>query len=108
MDMYKTKMIEKIFFSSMHERKQWIKDAGYNLFLLKSNRVIIDLLTDSGTSAMSNKQWAAIMLGDESYAGSTSFYKLKEIVQDLFGMQYFLPVHQGRGAENVIFAAFFV
>lgn len=102
---YKTKMVESIRQSSRTEREQWIKDAGFNLFNLRSEQVFIDLLTDSGTGAMSDKQWSEIMLGDESYAGASSYYKLKEAVTQIFGFEYFLPTHQGRGAENVLFSA---
>ena len=101
---YKIKMIESITKSTMDERKQWIKEANYNLFSLSSDKVMIDLLTDSGTGAMSDKQWAEIMLGDESYAGSRSFEKLKNTVTTLTGFPYFIPTHQGRAAENVLFS----
>jgi tryptophanase len=101
---YKMKMIETIRLSTRAEREQWIKTANYNLFNLRSNQVFIDLLTDSGTGAMSDKQWSAMMLGDESYAGASSFYKMKDAIRDLLGFDYFLPVHQGRAAENVLFS----
>jgi tryptophanase len=102
---YKIKMVEQIRRSERNERERWIKEAKYNLFMLKSDYVFIDLLTDSGTGAMSDKQWAEMMTGDESYAGARSFYGLKNIVKDLFGMEYCLPTHQGRAAENVLFSA---
>lgn len=102
---YKIKMIESIRKSSPDERIQWVKQARYNLFNLRSDQVYIDLLTDSGTGAMSDRQWAEIMTGDESYAGSKSYLKLKETVKNLFGFDYFLPTHQGRAAENVLFSA---
>lgn len=102
---YKIKMVETIRKSSREEREQWIKDAVYNMFNLKSHQVFIDLLTDSGTGAMSDKQWSALMMGDESYAGASSYYKLKEAIKDILGFEYFLPTHQGRAAENVLFSA---
>ena len=102
---YKIKMIETIHRSSREQREQWIKDANYNLFNLRSNQVFIDLLTDSGTGAMSDKQWSEIMLGYESYAGASSYYKMKSAIKEIFGFDYFLPTHQGRAAENVLFSA---
>lgn len=102
---YKIKMVETIKKSTREEREKWIKEANYNLFNLKSNQVFIDLLTDSGTGAMSDKQWSAMMLGDESYAGASSYYNLKNTIKELLGFDYFLPTHQGRAAENVLFSA---
>lgn len=102
---YKIKMVESIKRSTVEQRKQWIKDAHYNLFNLSSDKVVIDLLTDSGTGAMSDKQWSAMMSGDESYAGSQSFLELKDVVKKITGFTYFLPTHQGRAAENVLFSA---
>jgi tryptophanase len=102
---YKIKVVEPLFRSTRAQREQWIAEAGYNLFNLKSDHVFIDLLTDSGTGALSHYQWSEIMLGDESYAGSRSFFKLKEVINTLLGMPYFLPTHQGRAAENVLFSA---
>jgi tryptophanase len=101
---YKIKMVEPIYQSTRAERETWIREAKYNLFNLRSEQVYIDLLTDSGTGAMSDRQWAAIMTGDESYAGSSSYYNLKETILTLFGFEYFLPTHQGRAAENVLFS----
>ncbi|MDP3399046.1 MAG: tryptophanase [Bacteroidales bacterium] len=102
---YKIKMVESLRRSTREQREQWIKEAGYNLFNLKSDYVFIDLLTDSGTGAMSDKQWAAMMEGDESYAGARSYYKLKESIKEITGFDYFLPTHQGRAAENVLFSS---
>lgn len=102
---YKIKSVETLRRSTHAEREQWIKDAKYNLFNLKSEQVFIDLLTDSGTNAMSDKQWAAIMCGDESYAGASSYYNMKASIKDVTGFDYFMPTHQGRAAENVLFSA---
>lgn len=102
---YKIKMTEPIRPSTRAEREQWIREAKYNLFKLRSEQVTIDLLTDSGTGSMSDRQWAAMMTGDESYAGASSYFRLKEMVGKLFDMPYFLPTHQGRAAENVLFSA---
>lgn len=101
---YKIKMVETIKKSTREEREQWIKDAKYNLFNLKSEQVFVDLLTDSGTGAMSDKQWSEMMLGDESYAGASSYYKMKKAIKDILGFDFFLPTHQGRAAENVLFS----
>ncbi len=102
---YKIKVVEPLRRSTREEREQWIKEARYNLFNLRSEQVFIDLLTDSGTGAMSHQQWSEMMLGDESYAGSTSYFKLKKVINELLGMPYFVPTHQGRAAENVLFSA---
>src|SRR5665648_368898 len=101
---FKTKMVESVRQSTSAERQEWIKTASYNLFNLKSEQVFIDLLTDSGTGAMSDMQWGAMMTGDESYAGASSYYNLKEAIRDITGFDYFLPTHQGRAAENVLFS----
>ena len=102
---YKIKMVEHLKRSTQAQRLKWIQEADYNLFNLSSDKVFIDVLTDSGTGAMSDKQWAEMMVGDESYAGSSSFLKLKETVKKITGFEYFLPTHQGRAAENVLFSA---
>lgn len=102
---YKIKMVEAIRQSTRKEREVWLREAKYNLFMLPSDRVFIDLITDSGTGSMSDRQWAAMMTGDESYAGASSFYHLKEQVKKLFGFEHLLPTHQGRAAENVLFSA---
>ena len=102
---YKIKAVEAISRSTRNRREKWIKEAKYNLFGLRSDYVFIDLLTDSGTGAMSDKQWSAMMLGDESYAGARSYYKLKETIKNLLGFDYFIPTHQGRAAENLLYSA---
>lgn len=101
---YRIKMVESIHKSTREEREQWIKEAKYNLFNLKSDHVFIDLITDSGSGAMSDKQWAAMMEGDESYAGARSYYKMKDAIKDILGFDFFLPTHQGRAAENVLYS----
>ncbi len=101
---YKIKMVEAIRRSTREEREEWIKEAKYNLFNLRSDQVFIDLLTDSGTGAMSDRQWSELMLGDESYAGASSYHKMKNAIKNILGFDYFLPTHQGRAAENVLFS----
>ena len=101
---YRIKMVEPLRRSTRAEREQWIAEAHYNLFGLRSEQVFIDLLTDSGTGAMSDRQWSAIMLGDESYAGAKSYFNMKQAIKDILGFDYFLPTHQGRAAENVLYS----
>lgn len=101
---FKIKMVEPIKMTTIEERKNFLKNAHYNTFLLNSDQVLIDFLTDSGTSAMSAEQWAGIMRGDESYAGASSFHRMRNVISDLTGMEFIFPTHQGRAGERILYS----
>lgn len=101
---FRIKAVEPIRMSTREERARWLKEAKLNVFLLPAEHVLLDFLTDSGTGAMSSRQWGAIMEGDESYAGSRSFYRLQSVLQDLTGYEHIIPTHQGRAAERILFS----
>ena len=101
---WKIKMVEPLRLSTREQREEWIRQCHYNVFMLHADQVYIDCITDSGTGAMSDTQWAAMMTGDESYAGASSFFRLKETITRITGFEYVLPTHQGRAAENVLFS----
>jgi tryptophanase len=100
---FRIKSVEPLTYTSREEREGYLEAAGYNLFLIEARHILIDLLTDSGTSAMSTEQWAAVMRGDESYAGSESFFRLRRVVEALTGFRHIIPTHQGRAAERILF-----
>src|SRR5438552_19145839 len=102
---FRIKVVEPLRRVPQRERERLIRDAGLNIFALPADSIYVDLLTDSGTSAMSDRQWAALMVGDESYAGSRNFYRFEQTVRDITGYRHIIPTHQGRMAEHLLFSA---
>ena len=102
---FRIKSVEPIYFNTKEERLTILQEVHYNVFTIASRQVLIDLLTDSGTSAMSSRQWGGIMEGDESYAGSPSFYRFEQMVKRITGMPFVIPTHQGRASEKILFSA---
>src|SRR5690554_368204 len=102
LEMHKVRIVQKLNLRSIDERKKAIDEAGNNTFLLKNDDVFLDMLTDSGVNAMSDNQLAAMMHADDSYAGSSTYYRLENKVKEIFGFDYFLPAHQGRACENIL------
>src|SRR5437870_13748956 len=100
---FRIKSVEPLHHTTREQRERLLEEAGYNLFKIPARDILIDLLTDSGTSAMSTEQWAAMMRGDESYAGSESYYRLEAVTADLMGFRHVIPAHQGRAAERILF-----
>src|SRR6478672_8203939 len=100
---FRIKSVEPLHYTTREQRQRRLEEAGFNLFQIPARDILIDLLTDSGTSAMSTGQWAAMMRGDESYAGSESFYRMERVVRDLTGFRHIIPTHQGRAAERILF-----
>ncbi len=105
-ELHKVRMVQKLYLNPIEERLEAIKEAGYNSFLLSTRNVFLDMLTDSGTNAMSDQQISSMLVADDAYAGSQSFERLQAAVEEVFGLKYFLPVHQGRAAEHIVFQAF--
>ena len=102
LEMHKVRMVQRVYLRPIEERAQNIAEAGYNTFLLRNKAIFLDMLTDSGVNAMSENQYASMLQADDSYAGSETYYRLESVLQDMFGMQYFLPAHQGRACEHIV------